>query len=429
MRVLFATYSEKTHFHAMVPLAWAMASAGHEVRVASQPALTEVITGTGLTAVPVGRDHNLWKVSSRFLTPRFAKANPEAFNRIRGVELPPFHKADEPLESVDFEYLRSGYSDVLKTWYRIINEPMLDDLVDFARQWRPDLVIWEPTTHCGPIAAEAVGAAHGRVLWSLDFFARTRQNFLKLLAEQPEGNRHDPFGDWLAACADKHGVVFSESLVVGQFTIDQYAPPLRLDTDVRHIPMRYVPYNGTSVAPDWLREPVPTTRVCLTLGQFSTEKFGGYPISVQEILNSLADLDIEVVTTLPAAEQRKLTHVPDNARLVEFVPLQLLIPTCAAAVHHGGFGTTNTIALEAVPQLVIAEQHDTPILGRRLEACRAGLSEYYTDATGEAVRRHLSRLLDDPSFGVAARALRDDMLTMPPPRELVPHLEKLAMSR
>ena len=44
MRVLFATYPERTHFLAMVPLAWALRTAGHEVRVASQPTFTDVIT-------------------------------------------------------------------------------------------------------------------------------------------------------------------------------------------------------------------------------------------------------------------------------------------------------------------------------------------------------------------------------------------------
>ncbi|MGW2257225.1 activator-dependent family glycosyltransferase [Streptomyces sp. NPDC001780] len=425
MRVLFATYSETTHFHAMVPLAWALAAAGHEVRVASQPALTEVITRTGLTAVPVGTDHTLWRISDRFLTRRFAEVNPMAHQRIRGVDLPPFARSEESAESTGWEYLRSGYEDILRSWYKIINDPLTEDLVGFARQWRPDLVIWEPTTHGGPIAAEAVGAAHGRLLWSLDIFARTRQKFLRLRERQPPGQRQDPLGEWVGDQADAYGVEFSETLITGQFTLDQYPAPLRLDTDVHHVPMRYVPYNGTSVIPRWLREPPARPRVCLTLGLFSTDRFGGYPISVQDVLDSVADLDIELVGTLAEVERRKLVRVPDNARLVEFVPLQALAPTCAAAIHHGGFGTTNTVAAAAVPQLVISEQHDTPMLGRRLRAYGAGLTEFYTDITGERVRAHLVRLLEEPSFATAAAALREDMLGMPTPRELVPVLQKL----
>ncbi|MFE7135993.1 activator-dependent family glycosyltransferase, partial [Streptomyces sp. NPDC057638] len=62
MRVLFTAYAVRTHFFSMVPLAWAMSAAGHEVRVASQPGLVPDITGAGLTAVPLGRDHQMWRV-------------------------------------------------------------------------------------------------------------------------------------------------------------------------------------------------------------------------------------------------------------------------------------------------------------------------------------------------------------------------------
>lgn len=56
----------------------------------------------------------------------------------------------------------------------------------------------------------------------------------------------------------------------------------------------------------------------------------------------------------------------------------------------------------------------------------AGLTEYYTDVTGEKVRGHLLRLLEEPSFTTAAAALREEMLAMPTPRDLVPRLTEAA---
>jgi len=38
--------------------------------------------------------------------------------------------------------------------------------------------------------------------------------------------------------------------------------------------------------------------------------------------------------------------VPGNVRLVEFVPLNALLPTCSAVIHHGGPQTV-AAALEA----------------------------------------------------------------------------------
>ncbi|MBR8745254.1 hypothetical protein DSY14_26735, partial [Nocardiopsis sp. MG754419] len=124
----------------MVPSAWALRTAGHEVRVASQPELGPDITAAGLTAVPVGRDHQLWRV---------LKAQGKEYR----ARLPPFDRPATPGAEVTWEYLRDGYADVVPWWLRLVNDPMVEDLTEFCRWWRPDLVVWEPTTYAGAIAA------------------------------------------------------------------------------------------------------------------------------------------------------------------------------------------------------------------------------------------------------------------------------------
>ncbi|CAM5717085.1 hypothetical protein SVIOM342S_07858 [Streptomyces violaceorubidus] len=69
-------------------------------------------------------------------------------------------------------------------------------------------------------------------------------------------------------------------------------------------------------------------------------------------LEAIDGLDIEVVATLGAEERRLLTHVPDNVRLVDHVPLHAL-PSCAAIVHHGGAGTWSTALAKGVPQIAM----------------------------------------------------------------------------
>ena len=50
----------------MVPLAWALRAAGHDVRVAVQPSFAATVTSAGLTAVPVGRDRSTWRLAGMF---------------------------------------------------------------------------------------------------------------------------------------------------------------------------------------------------------------------------------------------------------------------------------------------------------------------------------------------------------------------------
>lgn len=54
MRILVAVAPLTAHLYPSIPLAWALQSAGHEVRVASNTGLVEQITAAGLTAVGLG---------------------------------------------------------------------------------------------------------------------------------------------------------------------------------------------------------------------------------------------------------------------------------------------------------------------------------------------------------------------------------------
>lgn len=50
MRVLFNVHRDRQHLFPLVPLAWACRAAGHEVRIAGPAVLTDVIVHTGLPA-------------------------------------------------------------------------------------------------------------------------------------------------------------------------------------------------------------------------------------------------------------------------------------------------------------------------------------------------------------------------------------------
>ncbi|MFF0744437.1 activator-dependent family glycosyltransferase [Streptomyces sp. NPDC004111] len=420
MRILFTCYPERTHFLLMAPLAWALRSAGHDVRVACQPKMTEAVNQAGLTAVPVGSDRDLWQVHGR-LTGAGARTAPGLLSPYDAVEKNP--------EDLDLDELREGYRVRVASTHKMMNAPLTAALVEYARQWRPDLVVWEPMTYAGAVAARAVGAAHCRLLVGADVYGVTRAHFNRLSAEAGDGGG-DPLGEWLGAYARSYGGEFSEELVTGQFSIDLLPPSLQVHAPgLDYRPMRFTPYGGPASVPRWLWEPPTRPRVALTLGLTVTDHGIGLPIDLAEILDSVADLDIEVVAAVGEAAQRKLTHVPDNARLVNYVPMQALLPTCSAVIHHAGVGTLSTAAFYGVPQIALPWDVDQPILSERLAAQGAGLTRHSTKATGAFVRESLQRLLGEGGFRDRARDLRGEMLAMPSPNDLVAELESLAATR
>ncbi|WP_030181316.1 activator-dependent family glycosyltransferase [Streptomyces violaceorubidus] len=423
MRVLLTSFAMDAHFNGSVPLAWALRSAGHEVRVASQPALTGSITAAGLTAVPVGTD-------------------PRLDDMVKGVGGSVLsHHANQSLDPEDPgrltpAFLRGWDAMMTATFFALVNDdPTVDDLVAFARAWKPDLVLWEPFTFAGAVAAMATGAAHARVLSFPDLFSSMRRAFLAQLgpaAADPAGgppgaHPEDCLGQWLQWTLGRHGVAFDEQAVTGQWSVDQVPRSFRPPSDGPTVGMRYIPYNGPgpAVVPDWLRTPPERPRVCVTLGL--TARTSEFPnaVPVDLVLKAIDGLDIEVVATLDAEERTLLTHVPDNVRLVDHVPLHALLPTCAAVVHHGGAGTWSTALVEGVPQIAMGWIWDAIERARRQQELGAGLHLPSHEVTVEGLRSRLVRLLEEPSFTAAAARLRAEAESERSPAEVVPVLERL----
>jgi glycosyltransferase (activator-dependent family) len=420
MRILFLTVANKSHLHIATPLAWALRTAGHEVCLASQPDLADTISSTGLTGVAVGRLEDVQ------LTTQMSDAEPELepapatpADPQRGNPLQSDYAADDPCG--EFESLVANLLPVMSP------DSVFDDLVGFARRWQPDLVIWDMLTYAGPVAARACGAAHARLVLATDGIGQLRSAVVQRKAETGA----DPLRDWLQPKLERYGCEFAEDVAVGQWTIDPMPSWTWHPTGVDFLPVRHVPFNGPAMAPDWLFDKPTRRRVCLTLGN-SHRDAGRVEASAADLLEAVADLDVEVIATLSAEQLGAGSSLPDNIRAVEFVPLNLLLPTCAAMVHHGGAGTFWAGVEHGIPQLIMpsnwwSEKWFGPVaMANGVQERGAGI--YVADSdrlSAAALRKSLLRVLDDPAFTENAAQLRKEALQMPTPNDIVPVLEKL----
>jgi L-2-deoxyfucosyltransferase/glycosyltransferase DesVII len=164
----------------------------------------------------------------------------------------------------------------------------------------------------------------------------------------------------------------------------------------------------------------------MTLGVSNREVHGHEQASVDDLLAGVADLDVEVIATFNAGQLGSVTRVPDNVRVVDFVPLNDLLPSCSAIVHQGGGGTIGNAVVHGVPQLVIpgttwGEEASAQALADRGAGRYLRLDELSPDTLREEVRR----LLDDPSFRACAAEIQHEMLATPTPADLVADLQAL----
>ncbi|MFF3315385.1 activator-dependent family glycosyltransferase [Streptomyces sp. NPDC003035] len=418
MRVLF-TSLEGSHFQLLAPLAWALRTAGHEVRAACVPGVVETVTRTGITAVPI--ESPPWY---------------EGLGEFHREGIAHFGTADQDRDPEHEETWEEqlGYESVIVPALnsRLNSDTMIDELVAFARHWRPDLVIWETLCLAGPITALAVGAAHARLVSGPELAMQlgTRRTFLRLAAEQPPEHREDPTAEWLDWTLERlgAGVRFDESVLTGQWTVDTRPASLREVVGVPTVPARYIPYNGRSVVPAWLREPPARPRVCLTLGVSIDSGYDLWDLDtiLVGMLDALAGMDVEVVAALSERQRAHLPPLPDTVRVVDHVPMHDLLPTCAAVVHHGGYQTKATAEFHGVPQLLLTGwEWVTESMGAAYEKQGNLLALPLREFTPERFREKVARVLEDPSFAEHARRLRRETEEMPTPNEAVAEIERL----
>lgn len=382
MRFLFATYPSPAHFFPMVPLGWALRAAGHEVLVATSPAFTEVVKASGLPAVVTGPDVDVAAVWGTVGLDPTAATSREDHVRLRSA------KAIE--------------------MFATVADAMVDGTLALAERWQPDLVVFESRAYAGPIVAARLGIPSARQLYGTDY-TYSRWDFEgPFVAKLWERRGWDP--------ADPHGTL----------TVDPCPPSMQVpDAAPERQPMRYVPYNGPALRPDWLDEPPARPRVCVTYGTTFAKLARNLSPAVLAV-EALRGLDVEIVAAISASQRELLGDVP-GVRVVTGMPLHLLLPTCSAVVHQGGAGTTLTSAVCAVPQFVVPSIGDEPLNARRIAA--TGAADYVDQhaATPEAIRDGVRRLLGDAAYRTAARRVQQENLLQPSPVEVAERLVRLAL--
>jgi len=400
MRILFVTYGPRPHFFPMAPLAWAGRLAGHEVRVAGAPALVEPLRESGLLGVSVGADADV----SGFLS--------------SGAFRP---KAPQPGESQE-DALERFISGIVPIGF-IRCAAMVDELIAFARQWRPDLVIYDPVTFAGPVMAQVIGVPAVCNLYGMARQFRVEMESLNGSTLRPEYvEQFQKFG--VGPPADPAA------------WIDPCPPSLRWQgagpavvTDAPRLGMRYVTYNGPFLIPQWLIEPPTRPRVVVTWGTTQEKKLGAEVLeNARLILSSIAHFDAELIVTVGSTSPehlRYLEDMPSNVRLVEWTPFHVVAETCALVIHTGGTGIVLTSAACGLPQLGITALPEGQFNTEQLAAIGAGRHIPQSDADSEAIRSAVEALLYEPSYEKKAQALRQEIEEQPAPGDVVHALEQL----
>ncbi|MEU8775769.1 nucleotide disphospho-sugar-binding domain-containing protein [Streptomyces sp. NPDC048606] len=372
MRVLVMTSPVPTHLTPVVPLAWALLAAGHEVLVAGGPEVEATARRAGLSVAVV-------------VATREAPADPPGPGPLptAGDDGPPWAR--------------------LGAGWRRRTARVLGPAAAVAKRWRPDLIVADPLEFAAPfVAAESqVPYVHHR--WGVDRFGdeRWRQAAHALSYQAAERGL---------------GRLPGPALVLDPCPPRLQEPGLSAGGGIR-----FGAYNGSGGLPR--RGPDRGAPVCVTFGTRTVALDGADPLR-----RALWALDGAgpVVVAAAGGTRALLGELPADVELLEEVPLNLILGRCRMVVHHGGGGTALTAASFGLPQLVLPQAPYLVEHGERLAARGAGTVLTGADQDVAGIREAARRLSASASAARAARELAAEMATMTAPAGWVAPLEELA---
>jgi UDP:flavonoid glycosyltransferase YjiC (YdhE family) len=402
MRVLFTVSSWPTHYASMVPLGWALQARGHEVRVLCAPSQVDPVSRAGLLPVPVLGGMEV-AVHNRLTYVIEARQGRWPYpwlplHPLTGAEM-------STLDEFDLGGYRSGAQRVFAEQTR----RSFDEAVRFAQWWRPDLVIHDPVSLEGLLAARVTGVPAIVSLWGP---IGTHEPDLPLMPED------------ISDSFPRYGLgILSPDLV--RYAIDPCPVGVAPPTTATRLPVRYIPYNTEGAAPEWLRDRRRRPRICVTWSTALTRMSGPHSYALPEIIRGLADLDVDLVVTATREDVAALGPTPASVRVVERCPLHLLLAGCDMVVHHGGAGSTMTALAAGVPQVAVTFASEQTRNSERMAAAGAGRYLPGHLAGPGAVRAAVAEVLTDPAYRNTATRLRDELAARPSPATLVSTLDTL----
>ncbi|MEC3958942.1 glycosyltransferase [Nocardia sp. CDC153] len=368
MRVLISTTPMEGVFAPVAPLARELLTQGHEVLVATAPQLMRRVGAAGLAAVAAGPD-----------APEAAAA---------AVALPEFAAGQQPwrIGAVMFS--------------RVMAPRKTTDLLEIVEEFEPQVIVHAPVDLAAPLVARVCKIP------SLTYGTG--------LLLEPE--LIAAMAEWVAPLWHSFGI--EPDAHAGLYRYGYLDPvPASLQPDLGPVagiarPIR--PAVSGSVddeLPEAIQRMGRRPLVYVSLG---TVPIFNQPPAFGPLLAGLADLDIDVVTTVGTETvPSDLGPLPANVHVAQWLSLAALLPHCDAVLCHAGAGTTLAALSHGIPLVLSprgADQFPTA------SACAAtGVARVLTPdrVTPDAVRDAMESVLTEQSYRAAAERLRVEISDRP----------------
>lgn len=390
MRALLTVQPSISHLHSMVPVAGALSEAGHDVVVCASASFGPEVKGFGLTHRAAGVD---WLASDRSTWGAFPPPPPPG---------PAF-----------LDFVVSMFADITAG-------AMARDLLTFAADWGPDLVIRDSMEYGGCLAAECLGIAHASVAVNgysgIDDPAVRHPAGNRWAGAEPLARHRREF--WLPPDPDVEMPFRHRHLVFAPPSWDPPGAPRPPQT-------RFLRFTSTIAPgarlPAWAQGSDRPT-VLASLGTV----FNKTPGLLEAIIEGIREDDVQLVVAIGRDQDAaRFGSEPPNVRLEPFVPQALLLEHCDVFVTHGGFNSVRESLNSGTPMVVVPIAGDQHYCAQRCTALGVARTVDPADRAPEAIAGAIRQVLGDPSYATNAWRFRAEMRALPGADAWVALLEEL----
>ncbi|WP_151083115.1 glycosyltransferase [Nocardioides cynanchi] len=380
MRILFTFIGGLGHFLPMEPVARAAGAARHEVAVACSGGVVARVEAAGFRALATS-------------PPRPTGSRPR--------DLTPLPPVDAHAAEVEFAENFAGKG--ARRHAGAVREHL--------GGWRPDLVVRDEADFGSAVAAEVLGVPVATVL----VLASGMLIRPELVAEP------------LAAVRAEHGLapdpdlsMLTRGLLLSPFPLSFRSP----DSPVA-LPEPTFAFRGGDLGtgpPRRARDA--TRRVYVTLGTVFNSGSGDL---FERLLAGLAGVDAEIVVTVGRdVDPADFGPQPPHLRVERFVPQADLLPDSDLVVSHGGSGTLMATLAHGLPSLLLPLGADQPHNAARARELGLARTLDAATATPDEIRRGVEDALHDQAAARRARAVADEISSLPGVERVTPLLEAFA---
>ena len=225
------------------------------------------------------------------------------------------------------------------------------------------------------------------------------------------------------------------SMMDGALTVVPATASMRPDTDFGGPVMRLRPtpleIDAPHPAAAWFRAGDEAIRIYVTLGtEFNTSSGDLFT----RLLEGVGDLSARILVTTgpwvdPGTIELAASTGPSTVRVEQYVPQAEIIQHADLVVNHGGSGSVVGALHAGVPMIVLPLGADQVPNGHYVEAVGAGAVLIAESATRAEIGAMASHVLSTPGYRSAARAIGEQLSSLPTAGDVVSAIEGLATSR